>query len=162
DNRTAAERRAAAAAKPRAAVASRPPRPHPLHMQAWRVEVTVRPEHPDPAGDSAARALQRRGLAGVRAVRSRRRFLLGARPARARGRAFARGVLADPVTDHFDVLAPGARAPGRDPGVHRVSVLLRPGVTDPVAHSVQKALRDAGLPVVQAATYKAFEVRGDV
>ena len=47
-------------------------------MQAWRVEVAVRPEHPDPAGDSAQKALQRAGLSGISRVRSRRGFLLGA------------------------------------------------------------------------------------
>src|SRR5690242_15638338 len=131
-------------------------------MQAWRVEVLVRPEHPDPAGDSAQKALQRSGLGGIARVRSRRGYLLGADLTAEQVRTFAQSVLADPVTDAFEVHAPGARPPGRHPGEHRVSVLLRPGVTDPVAHSVQKALVDAGLPEVPAATYKAFLVQGDV
>lgn len=130
-------------------------------MQAWRIEVLVRPEQPDPAGEAARRALERAGLAGIRRVRSRRGYLLGDQLGEDQVRSFAKTVLADPVTDTIEVFAPGARSPGRDPGVHRVSVLRRPGVTDPVAHSVQKALVDGGLPEVAAATYAAYEVHGD-
>src|SRR5262245_2319555 len=128
-------------------------------MQAWRVEVLVRPAEPDPAGVAAERALARSGLATV-AVRSRRGFLLGAGLADAQVRRFAREVLTDPVLETFEVHAPGAVSPHRTAGVHRLSVLLRPGVTDPVAHSVQKALVDMGLPEVPVATYRAYDVRG--
>ncbi len=131
-------------------------------MQAWRVEILVAPEHPDPAGSGAQRALERHGLAGVRSVRSRRGFLLGAALTETQVTRFARAVLADPVTDQVEIHAPTAAADARPADGHRVSVVRRPGVTDPVGHSVQKALVDSGLPEVPAAAYVAFDVHGDV
>lgn len=128
-------------------------------MQAWRIEVLVRESEPDPAGMSAHRALERQGLEPA-SVRSRRGFLLGPSLTDEQVRSFARAALADPVLETFVVHAPGAVSPLSPSGVRRVSVLLRPGVTDPVAHSVQKALSDSGLPVVDVATYKAYDVRG--
>jgi phosphoribosylformylglycinamidine synthase len=128
-------------------------------MQAWRVEVMVRPAEPDPAGVAAERALARTGLPGV-TVRSRRGFLLGTDLQEAQVRRFAREVLTDPVLETFEVHAPGAPSPHGTAGVHRLSVLLRPGVTDTVAHSVQKALVDMGLPEAAVATYRAYDVRG--
>ncbi len=128
-------------------------------MQAWRIEVLVRESEPDPAGSSAAKALERQGLAPT-SVRSRRGFLLGSTLTDAQVRTFARSVLTDPVLETFVVHAPGASSPMPLPGVHRISVLLRKGVTDPVAQSVQKALADLSLPVVEAATYRAYDVKG--
>ena len=128
-------------------------------MQAWRIEVEVRESEPDPAGNSGHKALERVGLRPTR-VRSKRGFLLGSGLSDAQVRAFARAALCDPVLETFSVHAPGAASPHKKPGVHRVSVLLRAGVTDPVAHSVQKALADMGMPVVEAATYRVYEAEG--
>ena len=121
-------------------------------MQAWRVEVRVRSSLPDPVGLAAGRALSDAGLT-VDLVRSRRGYLLGDELTAAQVRQFAREVLADPVVDEVDILEPqGVAPPSR-----RVSILLRPGVTDPVAQSVRKALADAGLPAVAVAAYRAFD-----
>ena len=134
---------------------------HRLRMQAWRVEVLVRPTEPDPAGDSARKSLMAAGLP-VTAVRSRRGFLLGPELTEAQVRQFAQGVLADPVLDTLEVHAPGAVGSKPHAGVQRVSVLLRAGVTDPVAQSVQKAMADMGLPKVAASTYRAYDVTGSI
>lgn len=131
-------------------------------MQAWRIEVLVRPDMPDPAGNAALRSLHQAGLTGITSVRSRRGFLLGAGLTAAQAEQVARTVLMDPVTDQYELVAPTAPPPAGGPGTQRVSILLRPGVTDPVAHSVEKAMRDLGLPAVPAATYKAYEVTGAV
>jgi phosphoribosylformylglycinamidine synthase len=129
-------------------------------MQAWRVDVLVRPEHPDPAGEASQRALAAAGVAGITAVRSKRGYLLGSELSEAQVRTFARAVLCDPVLDLFVVHAPDASDPEPRPGTHTVVVRPRPGVTDPVAHSVQKALGDMRLPQVATGTYRAFEVHG--
>ncbi|MFN9704709.1 MAG: phosphoribosylformylglycinamidine synthase subunit PurS, partial [Planctomycetota bacterium] len=129
-------------------------------MQAWRIDVLVRPEHQDPMGNSALRALRGAGLDGVTDVRSRRGYLLAAELPEAHVRTIARAVLCDPVIDHFVVHAPDSTAQVPPPGTHMVAVVPRAGVTDPVAHSVQKALADMGLPALAAGTYKAFDVRG--
>jgi phosphoribosylformylglycinamidine (FGAM) synthase PurS component len=130
-------------------------------MQAWRVEIVVRPAEADPAGEAAKKALIAAGLP-VTSVRSRRGFLLGRELTAEQVQQFARSVLADPVLDLCELHPPGATDPAPQPGVQRVSVLLRPGVTDPVAHSVQKAMADMGLPAVAAATYRAYDVRGAI
>ncbi|MCC7399279.1 MAG: phosphoribosylformylglycinamidine synthase subunit PurL [Planctomycetes bacterium] len=112
-------------------------------------------------GTGALRALRAAGLGGVTDVRCRRGYLLGAALSEGEVRSFATAVLGDPVIDTCVVHAPEATttAPA---GAHFVTVVPRPGVTDPVAHSVQKALADMHLPAVDAGTYRVFDVRGDV
>ena len=131
-------------------------------MQAWRIDVLARPEHADPIGGAALRALRGAGLDGITDVRARRGYLLAAELPEADVRAFARAALCDPVIDQFVVHAPDAAPQVLPAGAHLITVVPRPGVTDPVAHSVQKALGDMGLPVVAAGTYRAFDVRGTV
>ncbi|MDO8348734.1 MAG: phosphoribosylformylglycinamidine synthase subunit PurS, partial [Planctomycetota bacterium] len=131
-------------------------------MQAWRIDVLVRPQQPDPAGTAALRALRAAGLDGVIDVRSRRGYLLGAELPEAQVRDFAHAVLCDPVVDQFVVHAPGAPSPVPAKDTHHIAIVPRPGVTDPVAHSVQKALVDMGLPAVPTGTYRVYDVHGRV
>jgi phosphoribosylformylglycinamidine synthase len=98
----------------------------------------------------------------VQAVRSRRGYLLGAGLDETQVRTFTRAVLCDPVVDDFVLHAPDATTPPAAAGDHAVTIVPRPGVTDPVAHSVQKSLADLGLPVVATGTYRIFDVRGAV
>ncbi len=130
-------------------------------MQAWRIDVVARPEQQDPIGTTALRSLRAAGLDGVTDVRARRGYLLAAELPEAQVRSFASAVLCDPVIDQVTVHAPGAAAHATS-GTHMVTVVPRPGVTDPVAHSVQKALADMHLPVVAAGTYRVYDVRGTV
>ncbi|MCA8949170.1 MAG: phosphoribosylformylglycinamidine synthase subunit PurS, partial [Planctomycetes bacterium] len=132
-------------------------------MQAWRVDVLVKSGQPDPAGEAALRALQAAGLAEVTAVRSRRGFLLGRELDEPAVRQFAAAVLSDPIADEFAIHAPDAvAATNAADHAHCVAVVPRPGVTDPVAHSVQKALVDMGLPAVATGTYRAYDIEGTV
>ncbi|MBL9076145.1 MAG: phosphoribosylformylglycinamidine synthase subunit PurL [Planctomycetes bacterium] len=131
-------------------------------MQAWRVDVVVKPDQQDPMGGSALRALRAAGLDGIDRVRSRRGYLLARELDEAQVRRFAAAVLCDPVVDECSVHAPGATAASPRGAAHSVAVVPRPGVTDPVAHSVQKALGDLGLPAVATGTYKVFDVHGRV
>ncbi len=131
-------------------------------MQAWRIDVLARPEHHDPMGSAAMRALLATGLEGVQDVRARRGYLLAAELPEAQVRAFARAVLCDPVIDQFVVHAPGAAPQVAAKGTQMVAIVPRAGVTDPVAHSIQKSLADMQMPAVQAGTYRAFDVRGNV
>src|SRR6185436_4457125 len=76
--------------------------------------------------------------------------------------AIAAQVLADPVVNEVRVLAP--RTGPRASSFQRVLVMPRPGVMDPVAHTLEDLLERtgrtprSGAPAV--ATYKAFELRG--
>ncbi len=130
-------------------------------MQAWRIDVVARDGQLDPIGAAALRALTDAGLAHVTEVRARRGYLLGAELRREQVERFAREVLCDPVVERFEVHAPGADV-ARPAGAHTLTIVPRPGVTDPVAHSVQKALADTGLPVVAAGTYRTYDLFGDV
>ncbi|MBL8728798.1 MAG: phosphoribosylformylglycinamidine synthase subunit PurL [Planctomycetes bacterium] len=121
----------------------------------------MRSDQQDPMGASALRALRAAALDGVEDVRSRRGYLLAAELTEAQVRAFAAAVLCDPVVDEFVLHAPGATPPP-PAGRHAVAVVPRPGVTDPVAHSVQKSLADLRLPVVATGTYRVYDVRGRV
>jgi phosphoribosylformylglycinamidine synthase len=125
-------------------------------MDAWRVEVRTRAGLPDPAGASARAALAEAG-APPRAVRALRGYLLGAGLDRAQVARFAAEVLADPISDEAAIFAPTERAPAAA-GALALYVAPRPGVTDPVAGSVRRALRDAGLPDVATGTYRGYEI----
>ena len=128
-------------------------------MQAWRIDVLAQADQLDPIGDAARRTLTAAGLAGLSSVRSRRGYLLAAELSRAQVDAFATGVLCDPVIERFIVHAPGEAA-ARPDGASVLTIVPKPGVTDPVAHSVQKALADMQLPVVAAGTYRTYDVYG--
>lgn len=130
-------------------------------MQAWRIDVLAREGRRDPTGDAAQRTLAAAGLTGVTAVRARRGYLLGRELERAQVERFAIEVLCDPVIERFVVHAPGEVADS-PAGAHTLTIVPKPGVTDPVAHSVQKALADSDLPVVAAGTYRTYDVHGDV
>ena len=129
-------------------------------MQAWRIDVLARPDQLDPIGDAAQRTLSAGGLEGVSSVRSRRGYLLGAELTLEQVHAFAQAVLCDPVIERFDVHAPGSVAPRAD-DARTLTIVPKPGVTDPVAHSVQKALGDMSAGVA-AGTVRTYDVRGDV
>ncbi len=130
-------------------------------MQAWRIDVLARADQLDPIGDAAQRTLRAAGLEAVAGVRSRRGYLLGAELERTQVEAVAEAVLCDPVVERFVVHEPGATAAAPE-GAHSLTIVPKPGVTDPVAHSVQKALADLGLPVVAAGTYRTYDVEGEV
>lgn len=112
-------------------------------------------------GTAALRALRAAGLDGVTDVRCRRGYLLGDGLSEAQVRSFATAVLGDPVIDRCVLHAPAAAVAPTGTG-HFVTIVPRPGVTDPVAHSVQKALADMHLPAVDAGTYRVFDVHGEV
>ena len=130
-------------------------------MQAWRIDVLARPDQLDPIGEAAQRTLSAAELRGVTSVRSRRGYLLSDQLTREQVERFAAAVLCDPVIEQTTVHAPGAQPPQPD-GAHTLTIVPKPGVTDPVAHSVQKALSDMQLPVVAAGTYRTYDVHGDV
>ena len=121
--------------------------------------MSVRPQLPDPAGEAARAALAEAGLSLPGTVHAKRGYLLGAELSRDQVESFASEVLADPIQEVFTVHPPDAQVPT---STGRISVLPLPGVTDPVASSVQKALTDCGLPKTPTGTYRVFEVEGKI
>ncbi|MHC4853031.1 MAG: hypothetical protein ACYTF5_13540, partial [Planctomycetota bacterium] len=62
-------------------------------MDAWRIEISVRPHLPDPHGETARAELAAAGLAGCGPVHARRGYLLGAALSREQVAGFAADVL---------------------------------------------------------------------
>ena len=133
--------------------------------QAWRVEVFRRAEMPDPEGEHALAALSELGFPPLEALRTGRGTLLSPSYSRDVVEEIATAFLADPVVNEVRIYAPEEAPPSRE-GTHRVLVMPRPGVMDPVARTVEDLLaRTAHLPSEGApgvATFRIFEVHGSV
>ncbi len=129
---------------------------------AWRVEVFRRAEIGDPEGAQLAAAVSELGLARPAELRVAKGYLFAPSYPRAAVEALAREVLSDPVVNEVRVLAP--RSAPRPGPAQRVLVMARPGVMDPVAHTLEDLLVRTrrtppdGAPAV--ATYRVFELRG--
>jgi phosphoribosylformylglycinamidine synthase len=131
---------------------------------AWRVEVFRRPERADPEGQHALEALRELGLAQLGAVRHGRGYLLSPALTRAQVEGLAAELLADPVLDQVRLSAPG-EAPARGGADHRVLVMRRPGVMDPVALTVERTVARSLGPAadgspVRVLTFQAWELSG--
>ena len=132
-------------------------------IDAWRVEVFRRAGVEDPEGEHAAAAMAELGLPAPRAVRTGRGYLLSPAYARAAVEEIASAFLADPVVNEVRIHAPGETPDARANG-HRILVMPRPGVMDPVAQTVERLLertgRTPGRGKPAVATFRALEVDG--
>src|SRR5262245_48205239 len=129
---------------------------------AWRIEVFRRAEIGDPEGRALAASVAELELACPAEARVAKGYLLAPGYARPAVEAIAAEILADPVVDEVRVLPPRAGPPAGP--FQRVLVMPRPGVMDPVAHTLEELLvrtgrtPRTGAPAV--ATYRVFELRG--
>jgi phosphoribosylformylglycinamidine synthase len=130
---------------------------------AWRVEVFRRLSNDDPEAQHVIDAARELGLDSIRNVRTGRGFLLPASLARLEVDAIVRELFADPVLDVANVTPP--RELPRS-AAQRVLVARKPGVMDPVALTVQRALASSGLVRSARAdgflvtTFRVFELEG--
>ncbi len=131
---------------------------------AWRVEVFRRAESGDPEGRALAAAMAELELAPPAEARVAKGYLLAPSYTKESVEEIAAQILADPVVNEVRVLPP--RTVPRPGPFQRVLVMLRPGVTDPVARTLEELFTRTGrMPRVGApavATYRAFELRGAV
>lgn len=95
----------------------------------------------------------------VGAIQTSRIFLIDSEADTADISRAALGLLADPVTERAELVAPGQQD---DDGHSRIEIHLKPGVMDPVASSTEMALRDMGLPVREVRTGRAYRIQGRV
>src|SRR5262245_60267858 len=128
-----------------------------------RVEVRTRPGLPDATSrtttEQARRLLGKEvEVAVVRGVSLA--FAAEELPRAPEGHARLHAVLADPVLHDSAVLPADAPVPAPPAGFRRIDVLRRPGVMDPAADSVVRALAAVGLRCRSARNYRAFLVRG--
>jgi len=129
-----------------------------MSASAWRVELELEAGRADPVGDGARRALAARGLSAVGEVRSGRGYLLPEALDRAAVDRIAARLLADAVTETIRIVAPGD-APAD--GAKTLLVRRVAGVTDPEAHTTERALAlvDVALPAGgRVESYRVFRV----
>ena len=139
-----------------------PPAPLP---NAWRVEVFRRAEVEDPAGVEAQRALAELDIEVRGLIRVGKGYLLSPSFEREQVERIASELLTDPTVNETRIVAPSS-PPAAHGGPHRVLVLPRPGVMDPVANTVEDLLLRTGHVPAQGApgvtTYRAIEIHGDL
>ena len=130
----------------------------------WEVEIRPSANEIDREGLRVVGEAHALGAAGVKSVRSARSFLLqGASLSEMDVTQAARTLLADPIAEVFAAHrvssqnGAGSTANGR-----LLNVLFKPGVTDNVALSTQKALVDLGFAVETVATGRKYWFETDV
>jgi len=101
-----------------------------------RIEVSPKPGHADPVGAAVQRDAKAIGIP-VAAVRASHVYLVSAALSPEQVRSVAGKLLADPVTESAFIGSSAAAAGARTVEVHPL-----PGVMDPVAQSVQGAIRE--------------------
>jgi phosphoribosylformylglycinamidine synthase len=126
-----------------------------------RVEVFTRAGFPDAAAKKTAAEVQRL-LGRPLEVELVRGYSLEFErlPDAAAAREKLHAVLADPVLHESQVLRADDPVPAPRDGWRRVDVVRRPGVMDPTAASVQRALAAVGLEARSVRTYRAYLFRG--
>ncbi|MFH0946484.1 MAG: phosphoribosylformylglycinamidine synthase subunit PurL [Planctomycetota bacterium] len=130
------------------------------NQHLFRIEVQVREGLSDARGNAARDELTGAGLTQVRSVRSILGYAISLTGGRSEVERVAERVLTDPVAEKHAVLEASelARLP---PGFqHRVDVVKKPGVMDPAADGVMRAVRAAGVTILAAHTYQAYLIDG--
>jgi phosphoribosylformylglycinamidine synthase len=123
---------------------------------AWRVEVFRRDSMDDPEGEHMKRAALELGVAGLARARYGRGFLLPPSLSASEVESAARELLSDAVLDDVRITSPKSPPSAHTARAQRIVVARKPGVMDPVALTVQRALWRSGL--VPAAREEAFLV----
>jgi phosphoribosylformylglycinamidine synthase len=119
----------------------------------YRVDVYGCPDvsKTDPAGEGIRKQLAAAGIESG-PIETRKIYLIDADATREQINAITYKLLADPVADHADLFD----APPAKPDGSLIEVHLKPGVMDPVATSMENALRDLGIKVNEVRTGRAF------
>ena len=128
---------------------------------AWRLEVFRKADIDDPEGARAVRSMAELGVRTIASARVGRGYLLSPELDEATVRDVARRLLVDPVLEDLRVTPPRT-APSANPAagdVHRVLVMRRPGVMDPVAMSIEHTLERTGTRT-RVLTFHAWEFGG--
>jgi phosphoribosylformylglycinamidine synthase II len=134
---------------------------------AWRIELFRERQEDDPDAAGLLLAVRELGIERLEAARCGRGFLL---PPYLDAERIARELLADPVLDRIEITAPGEAPPSRTVpaagNVHRILVARRPGVMDPVAMTIERALVRTGLASSNESlfvtTFHAWELEGQL
>jgi len=122
----------------------------------------VKAGFPDPEGDRLVKDIRDVGITTVKQARVSDVYLLEGELDEAEVVKIGQELLADPVVEGFSWgEGPLSRIEGGD--THVIEVAYNPGVTDPVAGSVGKAIRDLGIATVTSVkTARKYSLRGDL
>lgn len=127
-----------------------------LLNQMHRIAITCNNNQVDPTGQRILRACHEIGLTSVHEVRFTRLFFLDGNLNDAALHRIATELLADPITDSFQLGKEGG-----DSAEQVVEVHLKAGVMDPVAASAEMAIRDMGLSAT-VRTGRRYHLKGDI
>jgi len=121
-----------------------------------RVEVSVKPNLPDPRGEALKADIHDLGISTVQQVRTSNVYLLEGDLSRKELETVCRELLADPVVERYSI-----GEPPPSPDAQAVEVAYNPGVMDPVEESVSKGIRDLGIKqVTSVRTAKRYYLSG--
>jgi phosphoribosylformylglycinamidine synthase len=128
----------------------------------FRIEVSIKAGFPDPEGDKLEKDIRDIGITTVKQARVSDVYLLEGELDEAEVIKIGQELLADPVVEDFSCgEGPLSRVEGGD--THVIEVAYNPGVMDPVAGSVSKAIRDLGIATVTSVkTARKYSLRGDL
>ncbi|HUX48743.1 MAG TPA: phosphoribosylformylglycinamidine synthase subunit PurS, partial [Dehalococcoidia bacterium] len=128
----------------------------------FRIEVSVKAGFPDPEGDRLEKDIRDIGITTVKQARVSDIYLLEGELDEAEMEKIGQELLADLVVEDFSWgEGPLSRIEGGD--AHVIEVAYNPGVADPVAGSVGKAIRDLGIATVTSVkTARKYSLRGDL
>jgi len=126
------------------------------------IEVSVKAGFPDPEGDKLEKDIRDIGITIVEQAKVSDVYLLEGELGEAEVVKIGRDLLADPVVEEFS-WGEGPTAGIEDENTHVIEVAYNPGVTDPVAGSVGKAIRDLGITTVTSVkTACKYSLRGNL
>jgi phosphoribosylformylglycinamidine synthase II len=121
-----------------------------------RVEVSVKPNLPDPRGESLKADIRDLGIGTVQQVRVSDVYLLEGDLSQKELEAICKLLLADPVVEQYSIGEPPSSQ-----DAHAVEVAYNPGVMDPVEESVSKGIGDLGITTVTSVkTAKRYYLSG--
>jgi phosphoribosylformylglycinamidine synthase II len=126
------------------------------------IEVSVKASFPDPEGDKLERDVRDVGITILEQARVSEVYLLEGELDEAEVVRIGRELLADPVVEEFS-WGKGPLSRIEDQNTHVIEVAYNPGVADPVAWSVGKAIRDLGIATVKSVkTARKYSLTGDL
>jgi phosphoribosylformylglycinamidine synthase len=133
----------------------------------WQVYVLSKPGQPDLDARRVAAEIAELRMGQIDEVHSARGYLVEGELDIAPIQRIAQQLLADPVIEDFAICDPSGEFNGHSAprtkqfsSLAAASVLLKPGVMDPVAQSVEQAIRQLGLNVQQVRTFRRYWISG--
>ncbi len=126
----------------------------------FRVEVSVKPDLPDPRGEALKADIRDLGIGGVQQVRVSDVYLLEGKLTQKELELISRQLLADPIVEAYSIGQTPLIAPQ---DARAVEVAYNPGVMDPVEESVGKGIRDLGVNALKSVkTAKRYYLWGEL